>query len=345
MSDDLNKTIFVTGGTGLLGSYLLRYLVQKGYTNIRALKRPSSTMDLVAPVKDQIEWIEGDILDLFLLEDAMHEVQQVYHCAAIVSFDPRHYDKMTEINQLGTENIVNAALYKGIEKLVHVSSIAAIGRTKKEKHISEKSKWSRTKFNTQYAISKYLAEQEVWRGIAEGLNAAIINPSLILGSGHWHKGFLKLFKMTWKNFPFYPPGTTGFVDVRDVARIMIILMEKPIVSERFIISAENMSFKQLQEQLAFQLNRKAPTYAVNSAMRELAWRFEWLRSQFSAQYSPLITRDTAMNSSRTYFYHNEKSIEQLNFQYTPLKYTIEETAKQFLDASKDSFKPKFLPLI
>ena len=335
----------MTGGTGLLGSYLLRYLVQKGYTTIRALKRPTSTMDLVAPVKDQIEWIEGDILDLFLLEDAMDNVQQVYHCAAIVSFDPRHHDKMTEVNQIGTENIVNAALHKGIEKLVHVSSIAAIGRTKKEKHINEKSKWSRTKFNTQYAISKYLAEQEVWRGIAEGLNAAIVNPSLILGSGHWNTGFLKLFKMTWKNFPFYPQGTTGFVDVRDVARIMITLMERPIAAERFIVNAENISFKQLQEQLALQLNRKAPAYAVNRMMREIAWRLEWLRTQFSPNYSPLITRDTAMNSSRTYFYHNEKSIDQLNFQYTPLKHTLEETAKQFVEASKDNFKPKILPLI
>ena len=341
---DSNKRIFVTGGTGFLGSYLLRYLVQMGYTEISALRRPSSSMALVAPVADKINWIEGDIMDLFLLEDAMKDVQQVYHCAAVVSFDPRSYQHMMETNQVGTENVVNAALYRSVDKLVHVSSIAAIGRTKKEKNISEQSKWQRSKYNTSYAVSKYLSEQEVWRGIAEGLNANIVNPSLIMGSGDWNKGFLKLFKLAWKNFPFYPAGTSGFVDVRDVARMMIFLMEQSISSQRFIANADNLTYRSLLDQLAVQLNKKKPKYAVNALIRELSWRLEWIRTQFSSSYNPLLTKETARNASRSYFYHNEKSLDQLHFQYTPIEQTIEETALQFLESSKNDFAPRYLPL-
>ena len=177
------KKIFVTGGTGFLGSYLLRYLIHKGYTDIRALKRSTSSMALLGDVAHLIEWIDGDILDVVSLQESMQEVQQVYHCAAIVSYESGQADLMHEVNVVGTANVVNLALEMQVEKLVHVSSIAALGRSGKSKLLDESAKWEQSKFNTQYAISKHRAEMEVWRGIAEGLNAAIVNPSVILGSG------------------------------------------------------------------------------------------------------------------------------------------------------------------
>lgn len=345
MSSSPNKTnILVTGGTGFVGSYLLRYLVNAGYTNIRATKRSSSAMDLVAPIQDQIEWVEADLLDVPALEDAMEGIKQVYHCAALISFAPKDVPKMMMINQKGTENIVNLALHKGIKKLVHVSSIAALGRNQQSNVVSEKDKWERNKNNSNYSISKYLAEQEVWRGMAEGLDVAIVNPAVILGAGRWNEGPLKLFGLVWKNFPFYPKGISGFVDVRDVARFMIQLMESDISGERFILSSENLSFKKLQEDIALRLKRKKPSILVNPFIQEIAWRLERIRGFFLSNHDPLITRETAAHSSKQFHYSNDKSKQLLPFEYIPIEQTIEETSKLFLTASTDDFKSKYLDL-
>ena len=179
----MEQKIFVTGGTGFVGAYLLQYLVANGYQNITALKRPSSPMDLVVSISNQIHWVEGDVLDLPVLEEVMKEVDQVYHCAAMVSFQPNDKEQMMQVNRQGTANIVNMAMHHKVKKLVHISSIAAIGKEKDQKIISELTKWKEDVNTTNYAKSKYAAEMEVWRGIAEGLKAVIINPSMILGSG------------------------------------------------------------------------------------------------------------------------------------------------------------------
>ena len=171
------KKIFVTGGTGFVGSHILRYLVRDHSYEIRALKRKGSPMNLVREVQDKIKWIDGDLLDSVSLEDAMQDVDEVYHCGALITFDPAQFDRMHRVNQEGTSNIVNIALDFGIKKLVHLSSIAALGRYKHILHYDESTKWDRSPLNSQYAISKHMGEQEVWRGIAEGLNAAIINPN------------------------------------------------------------------------------------------------------------------------------------------------------------------------
>ncbi len=337
-----SKKVFVTGATGFLGSYLLRYLVKKNYS-VLALKRDTSSMALVESVKDKVDWLEGDILDTGLLMEAMQEVDQIYHCAAMISHDPRDVNLMTLINQEGTENIVDVALDSSIEKMVYVSSIAAIGRVKKQSNINEKNKWERSKLNSNYAISKYQAEQEVWRGIAEGLNAAIVNPSVILGSGFWDQGASKVFQQVWNNFKFYPKGTTGFVDVRDVARMMIDIMESPIKEERFIANGENLSYQNLYNEIANVLNKKAPSIKVNSLIQGIAWRLEWIKSRlFNSR--PLITKETATHTAHSYFYQNQKSIDTLGFRYTPIQQTIAETGKQFLLAKQNNLNASFLPL-
>ncbi|MCP3928510.1 MAG: NAD-dependent epimerase/dehydratase family protein [Bacteroidetes bacterium] len=333
--------MFVTGGTGFLGSYLLRYLVKKGYHNILALKRSSSSMALVEEVADKVEWVNGDILNVADLEEAMHNRDVVFHCAALVSFSPADTEALMQINVDGTANIVNTALHLNVKKFIHASSIAAIGRVKDDPHINENTEWQRSKLNTKYAISKYLSEQEVWRGAAEGLDVAIVNPSIILGSGFWDRGPSEIFTKIWNGFPFYPSGTTGFVDVRDVVRLMVLLLEKDISHKRFIVNGENLSYHKLFSEMAMALNKNTPHIKVNPFIREIAWRLSWLQSKITRKH-PLITKETAHNSSKTFYYDNAKSVKELKFKYTPIRKTIMDTCKQLKEASEEEFKPKFL---
>ncbi len=332
---NFNKKILVTGGTGFLGSYLLRYLVQKGYNNIFAIRRSTSKMDLVKPIEDKINWVECDILDVKGLEEVMDGVKQIYHSAAMVSFEAKHRKRMHQINIQGTANVVNLALDNNIEKLVHVSSIAALGRRKRLKVINEKTKWEKSNFNSEYATSKYLSEQEVWRGIAEGLPACIINPSIILGAGFWEEGSASFFSKINKGNKFYGVGATGFVDVRDVSRLMIEMMESDMVGEKVIANGENISYKKVFELIADSINKKRPSIALSPMLGKLAWRAEWLRAKITGSPA-LVTKETVENSFRTWIYENKKSIDTFHFKYTPIEQTIMETGQLFLETiSKD----------
>lgn len=302
-------------------------------------------MDLVAPVADQIEWIEADILDVPALEDAFQGIQQVYHCAALISFDPKDRKKMLTVNSEGTSNVVNAALDANIEKLIHASSIAAIGRPKVGATISETTKWERSKYNSNYAISKYLAEQEVWRGWAEGLNVGVVNPAIILGGGRWDEGPLKLFKLVWNEFPFYPAGSSGFVDVRDVARFMIQLMESDIDGQRYLLSSQDSPIQEVMNRIATFCDKKQPWIKVTPWIQQIAWRIEWIRARLFGA-SPLITRETAAHSARPFFYDNSKSQAVFDFEYLPLEETLSATSALFQKAAiQEDFAPQVLPLV
>jgi len=339
----MQKKIFVTGGTGFLGSYLLRYLIQQGNENITAVKRKNSPMDLVEEVKGKINWVDGDILDVPFLEEAMEGQEHVYHCAAVVSFHPRDRDRLYEINEKGTENVVNICLLHQVEKLIHVSSIAAIGRVKSGDRIDENVKWETSKLNSDYSVSKYLAEMQVWRGVAEGLNAAVVNPSLIMGSGFWDRGTAEMFGTMSKNFPFYPVGGTGMVDVRDVTRFMIELMNSDVSNERFILNAADITYQSLFSKIAESTGAKAPSWKINGLIREIAWRIEWLRSKLTGS-NPLYSKANAVTTAQTFFYENKKSKEIFNFEYTPIDDTIQSTGKQFLKSKKENKAADALPL-
>ncbi len=309
------------------------------------MKRPSSSMELVEGIVNKVEWVEGDILDTSFLEEAFQDVEKVYHCAAVVSFNHKDAALMMKINREGTANVVNIALALGVKKLIHVSSIAAIGRSKSEAIINEESKWIESNSNSPYGISKHLAEMEVYRGIAEGLNAAIVNPSNILGSGFWRgrTSTGQLFYKVWKGMPFYPVGSTGFVDVRDVVRFMYLLMESEKSNERYILNGENLPFKKVFDSMAEALNAKKPYIEVTPIVRELAWRGSWVLSKITGR-PPFVTKQTARYSAGNYFYENTKSLDAFPFIYSPLKKTIEETGKQFLQSVDNGFKPMLLPI-
>lgn len=342
MQNKHDTLILVTGGTGFIGSYLIRLLVKNGY-RVRALRRANSPMDLVQEVAGQVEWVEADVTDIVGLEDAFAGVTHVCHCAAMVSFHPRDVRRMMDINVEGTANIVNLCLHFGVQKLVYVSSIAAFGRSKERPNLDENSKWIQSKGNSQYAISKYQSEQEVWRGDAEGLPVAIVNPSVVLGSGFWNVGSGRIFKQLYDGLKFWSIGNTGFVDVRDVAQFMLLLLENDIRGERYILNAQNMSFRDLFFTAADAIGAKRPFIKVTPLLAQVAWRVEWLKEKITGA-EPVVTRESATASVSSYYYDNTKSLTLPGFSYRPIEQTVRETGAQFLEATKDGFRARVLPL-
>lgn len=320
--------ILVTGGTGFLGSYLIRALVAEGKP-VRALYRQQPSPRL-QDLSGKIEWVQGDILDVCSLEDAMAGVSQVYHCAAVVSFQAGDKDRLMKINVEGTANVVNMALDAGVKKLLYVSSVAAIGRAKENAAVNEDCEWEESKNNSRYSISKFQGEMEIWRGIAEGLDAVIVNPSIILGAGFWNDGSGALLKNAWKEFPYYTAGINGFVDVADVVQVMIRLMDSNISGERFILSADNWSYRQLFTTMARELGKKPPHIAAKPWMAEVVWRIEKIKGMLTGKH-PLVTKETARTAQMKVYYENRKVLGALpGFQFRPLEDTIRHIAAAFL---------------
>jgi dihydroflavonol-4-reductase len=335
--------VLVTGGTGLLGSHLIYELLNQGET-VRAIRRNQSHVLHVKEIFSyytnkseelfsKIEWIDGDVLDIYSILNAMEGIENVYHCAAIVSFFPKEREVMMKVNIEGTANVVNAALEQKIKKLCHVSSIAALGRTETSDVIDENTFWKQSPKNSRYSESKYYAENEVWRGIGEGLNAVIVNPSIILGPGFWHKGSTELLKTIHDGLTFYPSGNNGFVDVRDVARAMYALMKSDINSERFILSAENFSYKELCDICSHHFKVKKPSMKATKLMGEIYWRGIELINLFNGK-DHLITKETIRTAFENYTYSNNKIKTTINFIFTPFDDTIQLLSNLYLNGLK-----------
>jgi len=326
----MERTVLVTGGTGFLGTYILRELVEKGYA-VRAIRREGSQPYFYTPpsILEKIEWFSCDLLDLAGLEEAMTGVDAVIHAAAKVSFADNDRHELFTTNVEGTANVVNIALELGIRRLVHVSSVAALGRTKKEEKVNEEKKWDNNKGQTNYAISKFYGELEVWRGIGEGLPAVIVNPSTILGVGDWNQSSCAIFKSIYNEFPWYSNGINGFVDVSDVADAIIALMESDITGQRFILNSDNWTFRQLFNTIADGFGKKRPHRQATPFLSAIAWRLEKIKSIFSGK-RPLLTRDSArVARSKTYF-DNSKILQQIpGFQFTPLEKTIKRSCEAY----------------
>lgn len=327
--------ILVTGATGLVGSHLL-YALLKKHNSVVALYRKNSNRAFVEEVfgyytteakamADRIEWRESDLLDVAALSDAFEGISEVYHCAAMVSFSNGDVAEMMQINQGGTANIVNVALHKGVKHLVYVSSVAALGRSGEHGIISEKTEWSQSKHNSAYAKSKYNAELEVWRGMQEGLSAAIVNPGIIFGPGNWNEGSPALVKKIADGFKYYTLGTNGFVDVRDVVDVMQLLMERRVSEERFLLVSENLSYKKVFEFIAAGLEQEPPQKEAQPWKGALLWRIEKVRTTLFGGKA-LITEETARSAASTYYYENAKVQKALGFEFRPMAEAIRETA-------------------
>jgi dihydroflavonol-4-reductase len=326
--------ILVTGANGLVGSYLVRQLIDRG-AKVRGLKRATSNLALLGDYAARMEWAEGDITDIFSLEEAMKDVEQVYHVAALISMRTSDADEMLRVNAEGTANVVDAALGSDIKKLLYVSSVAAFGRPENsDRIIDENLDVKDSKNNFAYFKSKLYAERELWRGIAEGLNAVIINPSTIIGGGFWSASSNALFAQVHKGLPFYTAGINGFVDVRDVVSVAIQLMESDISAEKFIVSAENASWGDIMFQAADAMKIKRPYIKVNKPIGSLAWRLEAVKSFFT-RTPPIITHDSVTLAQNTFRYSNSKVCNTLNFSFRPLQNTINETAAAYLQSLAD----------
>ena len=323
----------ITGATGLLGSYLAKLLISKG-EKVRATKRKTSDLSLLGTFAEQMEWVEGDVLDIPSLEEAMAGVTHVYHCAASISFIPDEVDNMMKVNIEGTANVMNCALVSGVKKLVHVSSVAAFGMSVKGKLIDEKYADPNINKAFWYYRSKQYSEREAWRASEEGLNLVVVCPSTILGASWWDAEPNSLFREIYNGLKFYTSGVNGFVDVRDVAECMHRLMLSDISAEKFILSSENLSFQEVIWQMADELNVKRPNLEAGKMLRSIAWRTEAIKSFFTKQ-RPLITKESADLAAINFTYSNEKIKQALNYNFRPVKETIAETAKVFLKSEEE----------
>jgi len=326
--------ILVTGGTGLVGSHLL-YQICQSETKVRAIKRAHSDTSLVRQVFSyyseksdtlfqKIEWVDADLLNISELDFAFQGTTKVYHCAAWISFNPKHKTKMMYTNIEGTTNVVNLCLAHRIKKLCYVSSVAAIGQPIDVGSIDENTPWENSPIKSSYALSKYRSEMEVWRGIEEGLNAVIVCPAIILGPGKWEKGSSMLFKQVWKGLSFYTSGTNGFVDVRDVANVMIQLMQSTIKSNRFILCSESIPFKKTFDYIADALGKKKAHIKIGPFISAISWRIAKIISIISRK-PPLITKETVLAGNSISVYDNKKIKTALNYKFR----SVEQSCKDF----------------
>jgi len=328
--------ILVTGGTGLLGSHLL-FKLTEDKTPIRAIYRDLSRTESVkrlflyydadcgAERFSQIQWVEGDILDVLSLDAALSDITVVYHCAALVSFARRDFHRLMKINRYGTANIVNCCLHAGVKKLCYVSSTAAIGG-QADSITTEQTPWKQTNRTSSYSISKYSAEKEVWRGVEEGLDCVIVNPCVIFGPGNWNESSLTIFRTVEKGLLFYTEGTNAIVDVRDVAEIMVRLTQSDIKNERFLCIGENLPFRKMTDEIANQMGKKRASISTPRWLIGLAWRISALTGLIRGK-APAVTKDSAHSAFSKMEYDASKVRDRLNFTFRSYKETVKNVLK------------------
>jgi len=311
---------------------------------VKALKRKTSNLKQVKKTFSyysenaeelfrQIEWVNGDILDFYGLEKLLKGVDEVYHCAAIVSFNPKERTQMIRNNVDGTANLVNASLENGVKKFCHVSSVAALGKAENGYLVDETTNWVPAKRNSGYSESKFFSETEIWRGIEEGLDAIIVNPSIVLGPGNWNSGSAQIFKTVWDGMKFYTRGITGYVDVNDVVDAIVQLMDDEnfhkYKNQRFLLSAENWSYQNVFSQIADAFEKPRPKYHASPFLLAFVWRAAAFYGLISGNPSA-ITRETASSSASIRKFDGSKITQELDFKYRPVSESIQKTAKFFL---------------
>lgn len=322
--------VLITGATGFVGDHLMRYLVQKEpewrFTALYHSRMPKYQ-------HANVSWQQVDLFDVVALDELTDNIDLVFHCAAMVSFDLKKGKALISKNVIITRNLINACLNKQIQKFVHFSSISALGRSTErlESYLDEESHWIEGKANSNYAKSKYQAELEVWRGMEEGLSAVILNPSVILGEDHWEHSSGKLVPIVFNEFPWYTEGVNAWVDIKDVVKIAYLLSISDIAGERFIVCEGNYSFKSIFSKFAIAMNRKPPHRKAHPWMIEILWRIKTLQSRITNS-EPTITKETAKTATSKHYYSNNKLFTYLkNFTYTPIDDTITRIAINYIN--------------
>ena len=313
--------IAVTGANGLLGSYLVRTLLRNEEPFL-AIKRKGSDISLLGDVNEKITWCDADILDVVSLNDAFKNVTHVIHSAAVVSYNPTRARQVMDVNVQGTRNVVNACLANGVNRIVHVSSVAALAAQKGQSTVTEENKWVESQYQSVYGKSKYLSELEIFRGQEEGISSVIVNPSLILADANWDNSSAQVFKYIWKQSPFYSDGAVNYVDVVDVANIIYALLRMPVEAERFIVSAGKISYKELFGLIAKGYGKKTPSIRVTKTFLRIGAYFEMLRAIVSGA-EPRLTKETARIAGADFLFENRKIVNHLNFEFQPIDETLQ----------------------
>ncbi|MDG5800877.1 NAD-dependent epimerase/dehydratase family protein [Marinilabiliaceae bacterium ANBcel2] len=332
--------ILVTGGTGLVGSHLLYHLISEDIkTPIKAIYRKKRSLndaknvfayynEKYVELWNKIEWVKGDLSDYNSLDDALKGVTKVYHSAAMVSFNPGEANKMIKTNIEGTANLMNACIKRGVEKFCYVSSVSSLGKKIDGAVIDENVEWLPDDHRSAYSYSKFRSEMEVWRATKEGLPAVIVNPSVIIGPVSRYRSSGRLFNTVQKGIPVYTSGVTGFIDVRDVAKALKLLMESDIKNERFLLNSENLSFKDFFNIAAAQLGKKAPFIKASKWVMESGWRLNLIFSKITGT-KPILTKDTARAANIISLYSSEKFKKTFNYKFIPIKDAVQNAAKWF----------------
>lgn len=328
-----NSRILITGGTGFVGSYVIRNLVKEGFTDLTGLCRPTSSFDLLTNVHDKVKWINSGFEDHFGLAEIMSQTDIVIHIAGLVSFDKRDRNQMQMANIDNTKVLVDLAVINEIKQFIHISSVSALGWGIKGEEISEKTEWIDADDYSYYAESKQLGEREVWRGIAEGLNAVILCPSMVLGAGYWPEGPISIFNTIWKGLSFYPLGDTGIIDVRDLSEIIVQMIGLQNSEKRYIVNGHNVSHKRLLEMIAKSLSRNLPSRKLNPIFSKFISISEYILSKIQRRKS-LITSETLAIAHFPFRYSNDLISNLLNYEFRPLEQTIDETAAAFIKSKE-----------
>lgn len=331
--------ILVTGATGLIGAHLTAHLLLQN-KNIVALKRPNSKTENIKEILsfytpeyntlfNKIRFVDGDVTDIFSVLDALEGVKEVYHCAGMVSFEEKKIKELLHVNEFGTANMVNACLEKEVKQFCHVSSVATMPNHDKKPLIDESVFWKSSPENGAYAISKYNAEREVWRGNEEGLAVCIVNPSVVIGAGCWGQSSTKMFDECYKGTRFYTNGSTGFVDVRDVAKSMITLMEQKVIGKRFVVNGENKKFKEVVDILHSEFEKKLPSIEAKKWLLKTGGFLERMfvsEPRLNKQVIDALLSDT--------IFSNEQIKKQTGINFTPINETLHYVAEKYKNHRK-----------
>jgi len=325
--------VFITGATGIVGSHMLIRLLRAG-NNVRVFVRENSNRQVIKNALDynglsheRLEYVVGDISDPYGLKSAMADCEEVYHCAAMVSFDPLLTNRLVEVNAGGTANIVNACLELGVQRLCYISSTAAIGDVWVDGYLTEQSAWTTDKGRSGYSLSKRYAELEVWRGREEGLNALIVNPGLVVGAGNWGESSTTIILSCENGMTLYPSGSNGFVGADDIARFCLEGMEKAWFNGSYLLIAENLSFKEFFGHCTDAFGSRTPKIGIPKSLAKvgqlLLMMLEALRINFLS-----ITSQNIDSAYRTAVYSNEQAVA-MGFEFMPVKSAIKKMVDQY----------------
>ena len=330
--------ILVTGGTGLVGAHLLFALIDNN-EEVRAIHREKSDLNAVKRVFsyytseverlfNKIDWQLADITDISSLESVFKNIDYVYHCAAYISFNPRHFKILKKINIEGTANVVNYCISEKVTKLCYISSVASLGKTENESLITEECEFNPNDRNSVYSITKHQAEMEVWRGSQEGLDAIIVQPGVIIGEGIWSSASGGIFRTIAKGLKFYTPGGIGIVDVKDVVKAMIYLTKSELKNQAYILVGENILYEKLLAKISNKLNRKAPKLLISKTLMLTFASYDWFLNKLFKTRRKLL-KSTVRSLFKRSFYDASKIINTKNFSFRNLDKTIERVARNY----------------